>query len=110
MVRRLGHEPVIATALAMPVLQDIDLVIVEPSDPTSALLAEQVQLSDPPIPIICLSVLAEPQVDLTFSSRLLKPFIAADLTAAITRALRQSHEQPHATAGAAAPAEGDLAA
>ena len=43
MVRRLGHEPVIATAPAMPLLKDIELVIVELSDPTSALLAEQVQ-------------------------------------------------------------------
>jgi CheY-like chemotaxis protein len=110
MVCRLGHEPVIATAPAMPLLQDIELVIVEPSDPASALLAEQVQLSDPLLPIICASVFTDPQVDVAFSSCLLKPFTVDDLAAAIMHALRQSHEQPHATAGAAAPAEGDLAA
>jgi hypothetical protein len=63
-----------------------------------------VQLSDPLLPIICASVLADPQVRVAFSSCLLKPFIAADLAAAITRALLQSREQPHATAGAPAKA------
>ncbi|HEV3323672.1 MAG TPA: hypothetical protein VG147_15965 [Solirubrobacteraceae bacterium] len=62
-------------------------MIVEPSDPTSALLAEQTQVSDPLIPIICASVLADPQVHVAFGSCLLKPFTAADLAAAITRAL-----------------------
>jgi hypothetical protein len=112
MVCRLDHEPVIAAAPTVPALENIDLVIVEPCDAVSALLAEKIQLAEPLIPIICVSVLAEPPVNLAFSSRLLKPFIAADLAAAVTRALLQSHKQPRATAAAPAKAalpESDLA-
>jgi CheY-like chemotaxis protein len=103
-VRALGYEPVVGTAPAMPALEDIELVIVEPCDPPSARLAEKIQLADPLIPIICVSVLAEPQVDLVLDSCLLKPFIVADLAAAITRALLRSHERPHAMPGASVSA------
>jgi hypothetical protein len=94
-------------------LENIDLVIVEPLEQASALLAEKIQLAEPLLPIICVSVLTEPRVNLAFNSRLVKPFIAADLAAAIARALPQGREQSHAIAGAPAKAvrrESDLAA
>jgi len=95
MLARLGHEPVIAsTPMTQEGLPSIDLLLVEPADAASAQLARTSQLTDPLLPIICVSVLASPQIDVVFSACLPKPFFANDLATAINHALT---EQPRAS-------------
>jgi CheY-like chemotaxis protein len=95
MLARLGHEPVVAsTPMIQEGLQSIDLLLVEPADTASAQLARTSQLTDPLLPIICVSVLASPQIDVVFSACLHKPFFADDLATAINHALAQ---QPRAS-------------
>jgi DNA-binding NtrC family response regulator len=88
-VTDLDHEPVAATGMpqASADLQCADLLIVEPADPKGGLLAKTAQTLAPGLPVVCVSVLDESQVDFAFCAFLSKPFTSEELADVIERAL-----------------------
>lgn len=90
MVRKLGHEPRVAQAApAAGDLEGVELLIVEPADPKSALLAKTVQALDPGLPILCVSVLDSSKVDIAFSAFLCKPFTFEQFAGMVEQTLAQ---------------------
>jgi DNA-binding NtrC family response regulator len=91
MVTRLGHEPVFARVPASAQLQSADVLVVEPSAPTGAVLAQTACIVNPALPLICASVTGPPpelaELGVEFAASLVKPFTAEQLGAAIDRAL-----------------------
>jgi CheY-like chemotaxis protein len=91
MVTRLGHEPVFVKVPAPAQLQSADVLMVEPATPTGAVLAQAACIVNPRLPLICASVTGPPPeltaLGIEFAATLVKPFTAAQLGAAIDRAL-----------------------
>jgi CheY-like chemotaxis protein len=91
MTQELGHEPLSAdTPAAAEDIDGVALLIVEPADPASALLAKTARTYDPDLPIVCVSVLDTSRVNIEFDAFLSKPFTFAQLATAIELALTPS--------------------
>lgn len=90
-VARLGHEAVVREASTDGALPDVDVVVVEPSVPSSVTLVQRLRRSHPAVPVICVSI--EPrtrEVDvLTPFAYLLKPFHLRDLERALVAAIAE---------------------
>jgi CheY-like chemotaxis protein len=101
MVVRLGHEPVAVRAPTPKQLTSADVFVIEPADPIGAVLAQAAHLIDPTLPLICASVTAPPpelpDLGISFTATLVKPFTLAQLRAAIELALRarRAHHRRH---------------
>jgi CheY-like chemotaxis protein len=96
MVERLGHEALTRQQVVPGYLEGVDLLIVEPAAPLGAVIAKATQILDPSLPIVCASVEAPPQIDVRFSSTLIKPFALAELGEAIEQALGENDAYPSA--------------
>jgi CheY-like chemotaxis protein len=84
MVRRLSHKPLALWAVTAERAATIDLLLVEPADPTSRELAAQVRSVAPTLPILAVSIMP-PETDelVTANAFLLKPVVLDELRAAI---------------------------
>lgn len=87
MVSTLGHEPVCAHAPRPGFLDGVDVVLVEPATPSGAVLAYATQLIDPEMPIVCVTVAPDPEINVAFAAILVKPFTLLGLGCAIQLAL-----------------------
>jgi len=91
MVDRLGYQPVIAEITAQEQLASADVLVIEPTAPLGITLAQAAQYADPPVPIVCASVMAPPaafaELGIELADALHKPFSSQRLDAAIMRAL-----------------------
>lgn len=97
MVVRLGYEPRLVHGPLDPRdLRGVALAIVEPADPANAVIAKALALARPSLPIISVSVLANPRIDVPFCARLMKPFTFEQLAAAMTQALADAAVRPAA--------------
>jgi CheY-like chemotaxis protein len=97
MVTRLGHKPILVRVLAPQQLQSADVLMVEPTAPTGAVLAQAACIVNPSLPLICASVTASPpelaELGVVFAATLVKPFTAEQLRVAIEEAL--CAQSPH---------------
>ncbi len=91
MVDRLGYEPVIAEITAQEQLSSADVLLIEPVAPLGITLAQAAHFADPPVPIVCSSVMAPPvafaELGIELADALQKPYSSQQLDAAIMRAL-----------------------
>jgi CheY-like chemotaxis protein len=84
MVRRLGHKPLALWTVTAERAATIDLLIVEPADPSSRELAAQVRSVAPMLPILSVSIMPPEAHELaTANAFLLKPILLDELRAAI---------------------------
>ncbi len=91
MIGELGHEPHVADAgETAEDLEGVGLLIVEPADPKSALLAKTVRTLAAELPVLCVSVLDSSELDIEFDVFLAKPFTFEQLAGAIEQALALS--------------------
>jgi CheY-like chemotaxis protein len=92
-VRRLGHEPVLATPdVSLAELGPLDAAVIEPAAPAAPKLLEELLEEDPQFPTIYVGVVAGELEILAVEpiAYLVKPFGMADLSAALERALGSS--------------------
>jgi len=91
MVSRLGYEPVIADITTQEQLASVDVLVIEPVAPLGITQAQAAHFADPPVPIVCASVMAPPaafaELGIELADALHKPFTSQQLDAAIMRAL-----------------------
>jgi hypothetical protein len=91
MVESLGYEPVIAELTAQEQLASADMLLVEPVAPLGVTLAQAAHFAEPPVPIVCASLMAPPaafaELGIELAGALRKPFSSQQLDAAIMRAL-----------------------
>jgi CheY-like chemotaxis protein len=84
MVRRLGHKPLALWAVTAERAATIDLLLIEPADPSSCELAAQVRSVAPTLPILAVSIMP-PETDglAAANAFLLKPVVLDELRAAM---------------------------
>jgi DNA-binding NtrC family response regulator len=91
MVARLGYEPVIADLSAQEQLASADVLLLEPAAPLGITLAQAAHFADPPVPIVCASVMGPPaafaELGIELADALQKPYSSEQLDTAIKRAL-----------------------
>ncbi len=91
MVDRLGYEPVIARFSVQEQLASADVLLLEPVAPLGVTLAQAASFADPPVPVVCASVMAPPtafaELGIEPAATLRKPYSSEQLDAAIKRAL-----------------------
>ncbi len=86
MVSRLGHEPTLMPGSSTQELARLAAFIVEPAAQSGLATAKALSVVLPELPILCVSVAAAPDVGISFSAALLKPFTLEQLRGALERA------------------------
>jgi DNA-binding response OmpR family regulator len=88
-VERLGHEAVYPTGRGGALVAvDVDVLLLEPADPTARVAADSLRARDEALPIVCVSI--DPEAEQVAYLRplayLVKPFGLADLERALCAA------------------------
>jgi hypothetical protein len=95
MLIRLSHEPIPVIVATPEYLTRADALLVEPSAPMGAVLAQAASIVNPSLPLICASVTSPPpelsELGIEFTATLIKPFTSEQLSDAIEHALRARH-------------------
>jgi hypothetical protein len=91
MLRRLGHEPLLITMPTLALGLEADLFIVEPKAAGGGILTQAVHITNPSLPMICVSVSIPPwelfELGVVFADSLIVPFTLGQLRTAIELAL-----------------------